>query len=93
MENIKHVTESDNVRLSEDGKSVVIIDQTKLPNVTEYLTLQTAEDLYEAIQKLRVRGLRRSGYLRDMEYTVWRRLFTRKTMKHSERNFTSIRSI
>ena len=56
MENIKHVTESENVRLSEDGKSVVIIDQTKLPNVTEYLTLQTAEDLYEAIQKLRVRG-------------------------------------
>ncbi len=56
MENIKRVTDADNVRLSEDEKSVVIIDQTKLPNVTEYLTLGTAEELYEAIQKLRVRG-------------------------------------
>ena len=32
---------ADNVHLSEDGKSVVIIDQTKLPNILEYLTLST----------------------------------------------------
>ena len=29
--NLKAVTHIDNVRLAEDGKSVVIIDQTKLP--------------------------------------------------------------
>lgn len=44
------------VRLSEDGKHVVILDQSQLPNVTEYLTLETAEDIYEAIFHLRVRG-------------------------------------
>lgn len=46
----------DSVRLSEDGKSVVIIDQTLLPNRTEFLTLSRAEDIFEAIKKLRVRG-------------------------------------
>ena len=38
-----------NVYLHEDGKAVIIIDQTKLPTVTEYLTLGTAKDLYDAI--------------------------------------------
>ncbi len=48
--------EFDSVRLSEDGSSVVIIDQTLLPNKTEFLTLNRAEDIFEAIKKLRVRG-------------------------------------
>ncbi len=48
--------EIDNIRLSEEKKSVIIIDQTKLPNVTQYLTLGTAEDIYDAILQLKVRG-------------------------------------
>ena len=54
--NLKAVTHIDNVRLAEDGKGVVIIDQTRLPNRTEYLTLTTAEDFYNAIFELKVRG-------------------------------------
>ena len=50
------ITHASNVYLGEDGKSVVIIDQTQLPNRTEYLTLRTAEEMYEAILALRVRG-------------------------------------
>ena len=50
------VTHIDNVRLSDDGKSVVIIDQTQLPNRTEYLTLSTGKDIWDAIYKLQVRG-------------------------------------
>ena len=46
----------ENVVLSEDGKSVVIIDQTQLPNRLEYLSLVTPEDFYEAIKALKVRG-------------------------------------
>lgn len=53
---IDQVTMIDNVRLSDDGTSVIIIDQTQLPNRTEYLTLQTPEDLYDAIFELKVRG-------------------------------------
>lgn len=46
----------DHVHLSDDGKHVVILDQSKLPGKTEYLTLETAQDIYEAIYHLRVRG-------------------------------------
>lgn len=44
------------VRLSEDEKSVVILDQTKLPNHEEYLALEDAESMWNAIKLLQVRG-------------------------------------
>ena len=44
------------VHLSEDGRSVVILDQRKLPNREEYLELKTAEEIFEAIRTLAVRG-------------------------------------
>lgn len=44
------------VRLSDDGRAVEILDQTLLPNVIKYLRLETAEQIFEAIQSLRVRG-------------------------------------
>ncbi|NBH73635.1 S-methyl-5-thioribose-1-phosphate isomerase [Clostridiaceae bacterium] len=56
MDDLKQVTHIDNVRLGEDGASVVIIDQTQLPSRTEYLVLRTAKDIYDAIFELKVRG-------------------------------------
>ena len=47
---------AENVYLSEDGSKVFIIDQTLLPNVSKVIALQTAEEIYEAIFQLRVRG-------------------------------------
>lgn len=52
-----------NVYLHEDGKAVIIIDQTKLPTVTEYLTLGTAKDLYDSIFELKVREHRQSEFV------------------------------
>lgn len=46
----------DHVRLSDDDSRLIILDQTQLPNRTEYLELSTAAEMYEAIKKLRVRG-------------------------------------
>lgn len=56
MKDLQNMEYTDNVRLSEDERSVVIIDQTQLPNATEYLTLGSAEELYDAIYELKVRG-------------------------------------
>lgn len=53
---LQEVTHADNVRLSEDGRSVRILDQSLLPNETVYLQLSRPEELYEAIASLRVRG-------------------------------------
>lgn len=44
------------VELINNGEAVRIIDQTLLPNSLEYLTLDKAEDMFEAIHSLRVRG-------------------------------------
>ena len=44
------------LRLSDDEKAVEILDQTLLPNEIRYLRLETAEQIFEAIHKLRVRG-------------------------------------
>lgn len=54
--NLQNVTHAVNVRLGDDGKSVVILDQTLLPNKTEYLTLCDEKTMWEAIYALRVRG-------------------------------------
>ena len=56
MDTTDRLEQLDNVVLSPDKNSVVIIDQTLLPNRLEYLTLSKAEDLYDAIVMLRVRG-------------------------------------
>ena len=44
------------VMLSEDGTGVTVLDQTLLPGREEYVTLTTPGAMYEAIEKLRVRG-------------------------------------
>ena len=56
MDHINEVTHIESVRLSDDGTGVVIIDQTQLPNRTEYLELSSAEDIWDAIYTLKVRG-------------------------------------
>ena len=51
---IQAVTHAVNVR--REGRTVVILDQTLLPNRTEYLTLSEPGELWEAIHALRIRG-------------------------------------
>lgn len=46
----------DTVWLEESTETLAIIDQTKLPNSTEILYLSRAEDIYNAIYTLQVRG-------------------------------------
>ena len=53
---IESVGITDNIALSEDENSVVIIDQVKIPNTLEYKTIDDLESAYQAIKKLEVRG-------------------------------------
>ena len=59
----------DTVRLSEDGASLIILDQTLLPGEIRYLELSRAEDIWEAIYTLRVRGAPAIGVA--AAYGVW----------------------
>ena len=53
---VHEVTHIDNVKLNEDETAVVIIDQTRLPNHLEYLTLTKPKEMYDAIKLLQIRG-------------------------------------
>lgn len=44
------------IRLSDTADALIILDQTKLPNQEEYLTLTTETQMWEAIRRLQVRG-------------------------------------
>jgi len=48
--------EIDNIRISDDGSSVVIIDQTLLPGETKFIELSSVSEMYGAIVELKVRG-------------------------------------
>ena len=56
MDNLHNVTHMQNIRLGDNKRSIIIVDQTKLPNSLEYIELTTAEEFYEAIYLLKVRG-------------------------------------
>lgn len=56
MSEKKNIMEYETVTLDEENLAVVIIDQTKLPGRTEIISLKTAQEIWDAIYLLQVRG-------------------------------------
>jgi len=52
----KNIMDYETVELDNNDSSVVIIDQTKLPGTTEIIRLHTAQEIWDAIYLLKVRG-------------------------------------
>ena len=52
----KSILDHETVALDTDNDELVIIDQTKLPGSIELLRLKTAEEIWDAIYLLKVRG-------------------------------------
>ena len=44
-----NITDLKTVRLSQDGSAVIILDQTRLPGSEVYISLFSAEDVWDAI--------------------------------------------
>lgn len=53
---MKNITDLKTVCLGDDKTSVVILDQTRLPMEESYLRLSSAEEIWDAIRRLKVRG-------------------------------------
>ena len=68
----------DHVRLSEDEKELVILDQTQLPNRQVYLRLHTREELYRAIRELQIRGAPAIGIFAGFAMYVLARQYPRE---------------
>ena len=56
MKDIQNVIRVENIRYDKDRETLTIIDQTLLPGEEREIPLGTAEEMYEAIKALRVRG-------------------------------------
>lgn len=56
MNHIQDVIRVENIRYDKAEETLYIIDQTLLPNQEREISLRTAEEMYEAIKALRVRG-------------------------------------
>ena len=52
----KNIMDYETVELDDNDSCVVIIDQTKLPGKTEIIRLYTAQEIWDAIYLLKVRG-------------------------------------
>ena len=52
----RNIMDYDTVRLDDENNAVVIIDQTKLPVKIEIISLHTAQEIWNAIYLLQVRG-------------------------------------
>jgi len=51
-----NILDIDTVALDDSQDAIIIIDQTKLPGRTELIALKTAEEIWDAIYLLKVRG-------------------------------------
>lgn len=56
MPDLQSVTHAQNIRYDRKAEALYIIDQTLLPNEERELRLQTAEEMFDAIRTLKVRG-------------------------------------
>ena len=56
MEHKKTILDYDTVALDMEKDAVIILDQTKLPGTAELTELRTAQEIWEAIYLLKVRG-------------------------------------
>ena len=60
----------DHVHLSDDGSALVILDQRRLPLHREYLTLTTAQEMFDAIYSLAIRGAPAIGIVAALAMSV-----------------------
>lgn len=56
MKDLQNVIAAANIRYDKEHETLFIIDQTLLPGEEREIPLETAEEMYEAIKALRVRG-------------------------------------
>lgn len=92
MEN-KNIMDYETVELDDQENALVIIDQTKLPGKTEIIRLKTAQEMWDAIYLLQVRGPQPSAWRRLLEFIFWQSRFRLPIMKPFTVNSKSRKSI
>ncbi len=79
-------------KLNESKDKLVLIDQTLIPNEEKFLELDEAEDVWEAIKKLRVRGAPAIGIAAAYGLYVCSLKSEATTVKDFKKDFEEIRN-
>lgn len=93
MEKEKTILDYDTVALDEAQDAVIIIDQTLLPGRIELIALHTAQEIWDAIYLLKVRGAPAIGVAAARVFICWQTASRPKILKSFMRNLPNIRNI
>ena len=84
---MKSVFPYDSVELSTNGREVVILDQTQLPTQEKFLHLITAEQIFYAITRLKVRGAPAIGIAAAFGLAMCMNRFRTRSLQELEKEF------
>lgn len=82
-----NIMQIDTVTLDDENNAVVIIDQTKLPGTVELIALKTAEQIWNAIYLLQVRGAPAIGVAAAFGIYVLAKQITAETYEEFYKEF------
>jgi len=81
----------DSVELSPNGREVIILDQTHLPNQERFLHLITAEQIFYAITRLKVRGAPAIGIAAAFGLAMCVNRFRTRSLQALEKEFLRVK--
>ena len=81
----------DSVELSPNGREVVILDQTHLPNQERFLHLITAEQVFYAITRLKVRGAPAIGIAAAFGLAMCVNRYRTRSLQELEKEFLRVK--
>ena len=88
---MKSVFPYDSVELSPNGREVVILDQTQLPNQERFLHLTSAEQIFYAITRLKVRGAPAIGIAAAFGLAMCVNRYRTRTVQALENEFLRVK--
>ena len=88
---MKSVFPYDSVELSASGREVVILDQSQLPNQERFLHLTTAEQIFYAITRMKVRGAPAIGIAAAFGLAMCVNRFRTRSLQALEKEFLRVK--
>lgn len=88
---MKSVFPYDSVELTPNGREVVILDQTQLPSQERFLHLVTAEQIFYALTRLKVRGAPAIGIAAAFGLAMCMNRFRTRSLQALEKEFLRVK--
>ena len=88
---MRNILDYDSVELSPNGRDVIILDQSLLPNQEKFLHLTTAEQVFYAITLLKVRGAPAIGIAGAFGLAMCMNRFKAKNLQAFDKEFLRVK--